>query len=237
MNTVLATYYNLNKPYILLFFLIALILFTSLYWIISHTVAKRNIDACNDPVAQFFDKRMKQRCMAKQWSQDMGWFAEHMEDKFKLLHQTQDYLNMQVDNVLNKYTAENTADFNTALAEIKQQEAEMESLKNKALNTHALVVENKSMLQQLWNDWQQRLVEFKEKIRASLVAKRTAANNYVDQLNQLQRNKKAAKRRKRLVNKYDKTKKYLQKMQKNAEYADLDLTVNALSNEARRGKK
>lgn len=237
MNAIVATYYNLNKTYIWLAALFAILFLTGLYWLISHTIAKRTNDACDDPVAQFFDKRMKQRCMAKQWNQDMGWFSGHMEDKFKMLHQAQEYLNSQVDTVLNKYTADNTADFNAAMTELKQQEADAEALKTKALDTHALVVENKSMLQQLWADWQQRLAIIKEQIRASLLAKRDTANDYVDQLNQLQRNNKAAKRRKKLVKKYDKTKKYLNKMQKNKDYADLNLTVNALSKEARRGKK
>jgi len=237
MNALIATYYNLNKTYIWQAIVFLFVILMSLYWLITLVIAKHNNDACDDPVAMFFDKRMKQRCMVKQWNKDMGWFSEHMEDKFKLLHSTQEYLNSQVDAVLGKYTTDNTSDFKNAMQELQQKEAEMSALKDKALQTHALAVENKSTLQQLWNTWQQRLVEIKEKIRLSLVAKRDAANNYVDQLNQMQRNKKAAKRRKRLVKKYNNTKKYLEKMQKKSEYSDLNLTVNALSNDARYGRK
>ncbi len=237
MNAIVATYYNLNKTYIWQAIIFLVVIIAAVYWLITLLVAKHNNDACDDPVAMFFDKRMKQRCMVKQWNKDMGWFSEHMEDKFKLLHNTQEYLNSQVDAVLGKYTADNTSDFENAMQELKQKEAEMAALKDKAIQTHALVVENKSTLQQLWNTWQQRLVEIKEQIRLSLVAKRDAANNYVDQLNRIQRNKKAANRRKRLVKKYNNTKKYLEKMQANSEYSDLNLTVNALSNDARYGRK
>lgn len=237
MNAIIATYYNLNKTYVWQAIVFLCIILITLYWLITHIIAKRNIDSCEDPVALFFDKRMKQRCMVKQWNKDMGWFSEHMEDKFKLLHNTQEYLNSQVDAVLGKYTADNTADFKNAMQELQQKEAEMIALRTKAVETQQLAVQNKTQLQQLWNEWQQRLVEIKEQIRLSLVAKRDAANGYVDQLNQMQRNKKAAKRRAKLVKKYNNTKKYLEKMQTNKEYSDLNLTVNALSNDARYGRK
>ncbi len=237
MEILSATYYNLNKTYIFCALVIFFLCAVGLFWLITVILAKQDSQSCKNPVAQFFDRRLKQKCMAKQWENNMGWFANEMQDKFIILHQTQDYLNSRIDDVLGKYTAENTADFQSAMTEIQRQEEEMIALRNKAVETQQLAVQNTSMLRALWNTWQQRLGEIKEQIKASLFAKRDAANGYVDKLNQIQRNKKAKNKRKKLVKNYDKTKKYLQSMSALPDYANLDLSVAELSADARRGRK
>lgn len=237
MRHLVATYYNLNQTYIWHALFIGIIAVIILFWLITMILSKQDAQTCNNPVAQFFNKQLKQKCMAQQWKNDMSWFANQMQDKFLMLHETQDYLNSRLDDVIGKYTAENTADFQTAISDLQQRKEEVDALRQKALETHQLVVENKSGLQQLWNTWQQRLIEIKDQIRASLFAKRDKANTYVETLNRIQHNKKAAKKRKTLVKKYDKTKKYLENIEKLPDYAGLDLSVNDLSIDARKGRK
>ncbi len=237
MEILSATYYNLNKTYIHCALVIVSLCVVGLFWLITVILAKQDSQSCKNPVAQFFDRRLKQKCMAKQWENDMGWFANDMQDKFIMLHQTQDYLNSRVEAVLDKYTAENTADFQSAMTELQRQEAEMIAIRDKALETQQLAVQNTSMLRTLWDTWQEKLSKIKEQIKTSLFSKRDAANSYVNKLNQIQRNKKAQKKRKKLVKNYDKTKKYLQKMSALPDYKALDLSVAELSADARRGRK
>lgn len=234
---IVASYYNLNKTYIWFSFIIIFIIIVAVYWLITLINGKTGTDACSDPVALFFDTRMRQRCMTKQWENDMGWLSQNMEDKFLMLHKTQDYLNSRIDDVLGKYTAENTSTFNAAIDDLRQKDAAIGALRSNILQTHELVKQNKQGLTDLWNYWQQRLVEIKQQTIDYLINKRIATNNTVNKLISIQRNKHKANKRKKLVKKYDKNKKFLDKMSQKPEYASLGLFVNELPKEARYGKK
>lgn len=221
-------YWENNKIYVILtiaIFIVWLILLGIMFIDIQIEIATANNDACTNPIAMYFDKANREKCLrlaaekkskivqkiTKTFDKNVDKVIKHTRDVKSEIKMTNDYF----DGLLERKEAERTKKMETARGLYN----EVYNLVNKI---RADYKENQDGLVKLV-DYYQNTFEYNQKIMAELASqlvKKLVANTFT---------KKYDTQRENMVKSYDKIKQFLA--------AFSEESVPELPRDARKGKK
>jgi hypothetical protein len=195
------SYFNLNKIYILNSAFFLTIIFVGIIWmhILLHTkIMTKTNNVCNDPVAQFFNKKAAEKCLLDKMRKDTAWIEKKFDNDMVLNNDKADEKNIKILDLLEKYRKRNedaAIDVATGLYE-----------KNKAVNELTIAAskikedysKTETDIMSLYDNYSTALKESIEYIKklADKISLKLSSNIYV-------KKKSYQKKRKSLSKSYD----------------------------------
>ena len=204
------SYFNLNKIYILNSAFFLTIIFVGIIWmhIMLHTkIMTETNNVCDDPVAQFFNKKAAEKCLLDKMRKDTAWIENKYDKNMALMIDNANDKNAKIVDLLEKYKKRNEAseiDVATGLYDKNKAFVELSTTVSTIKNMYS---ENEKDIMSLYDNYSTALKESADYIKklADKISLKLSGNIYV-------KSKSYKKKRKSLSKSYDNLAKRMKTM-------------------------
>jgi len=150
------SYLNLNQTYILNSAFFIIIIFVGILWFhlkLHARIMTETENVCNDPVAQFFNKKAAEKCFLDKTRKETAWIEDKYDKNIALMNDKADEENKRILELTEKYNIRNgNSDIDVANNLYLKNKAVVE-LETTVSNIKTMYSENETGIISLYNDY------------------------------------------------------------------------------------
>ena len=178
------SYFNLNQTYLLNSAFFMIIIFVGIFWMHNKLHAKimtETNNVCNDPVAQFFNRKAGEKCILDKTRKDTTWVENKYDKNMAAMNDKADEENRRILKLTEKYNIRNgNSDIDVANNLYLKNKAVVD-LETTVSNIKTLYSENETGILSLYNDYSSALQDSIVYIKnlADKISAKLSSNVYV----------------------------------------------------------
>jgi hypothetical protein len=198
------SYFSLNKFYFINTMFVFVTFLVVILWL--HLRLHANVmtelgEACNDPIASFFNKKIAQRCYIDTITNSATWVDKNLENIVKTLDLQQNATNARILGLYKMYDERNKLRADAYIKRIDDKKRAFDDLQTSVDNIKSGIQENDKSIKKLMDD-------YKDVILGNVNNLRSLASNIVDKLKQKIYTPNYGDQRQKFVETYEKIDKY-----------------------------